>query len=221
MKITSLKNTPRNLLIRILYYIIGSAVIAFGCSIFMISNTGTDCFGMFMQGLAETLEIPYTFSHIGINVAILIVLFFFGRSYIKLGTFVSLFIMGPVIDLTVLLVGGILTDDLSYAVRLLAALASLPVTSFGLAVIITADVGIGPNDLLSVFLSEKLHFQYRFVRIAVDITWVILGVFLGGTLGIMTIVSAFLVGPISAFFLKPADRLLTGLLKENTVKKTW
>jgi len=109
-----MKRTPRDLSIRILFYIFGSAIIAFGCAIYLLSDTGNDCFNVFMHGLAKTLDIPYSASHIGINVAILIILLIFGRSYIKIGTFVSLLIMGPVTDLTVLLLGDVLTTDLPY-----------------------------------------------------------------------------------------------------------
>lgn len=206
-----MKTPSRDLIIRIIFYILGSTLIAFGCSIYLLSDTGNDCFNVFMHGVAKTLDISYSASHIGINVVILIFLLIFGRSYIKLGTFVSLFIMGPVTDLTVLLLGDILTTDLPYLLRLFIASFSLPITSFGLATIITADIGIGPNDVLSVFLSERLHRKYRWVRVCVDVSWVIIGFLLGGTLGIMTIAAAFLVGPISSFFLKPLKNLLRRL----------
>lgn len=199
---------PRDLAIRILFYIFGSAIIAFGCSIYLLSDTGNDCFNVFMHGVAKTLNVSYSVSHIGINVVILIFLLIFGRSYIKIGTFVSLLIMGPVTDLTVFLLGDIFTTDLPYLLRLFIASFSLPITSFGLATIMIADVGIGPNDLLSVFLSDKLKIKFRWVRIGVDCTWVILGVILGGVAGIMTVAAAFLVGPIASFFFKPLENLL-------------
>ena len=211
-----MKMKPRDLAIRIIFYVLGSAIIAFGCAIYLLSDTGNDCFNVFMHGVAKTLQISYSASHIGINVVILIFLLLFGRSYIKIGTFVSLLIMGPVTDLTVLLLGDILTTDLPYLVRLFVASFSLPITSFGLATIMTANVGIGPNDLLSVFLSDKLKIKFRWVRICVDCTWVILGVILGGTAGVMTVAAAFLVGPISSCFFQPLERLLAKLGVESS-----
>lgn len=206
-----MKTNPRDLAIRIAFYVFGSAIIAFGCAIYLLSDTGNDCFNVFMHGVAKTLHISYSASHIGINVVILIFLLIFGRKYIKIGTFVSLLIMGPVTDLTVFLLGDVLTSELPFLVSLFTASFSLPITSFGLATIMTANVGIGPNDLLSVFLSDKLKIKFRWVRISVDITWVILGYLLGGTVGIMTVAAAFLVGPISSCFLKPLERLLSKL----------
>jgi len=215
-----MKTTPRELAIRIASYIFGSAIIAFGCAVYLLSDTGNDCFNVFMHGVAKTLHIPYSASHIGINVVILIFLLIFGRSYIKIGTFVSLFIMGPVTDLTVLLLGGILTADLPYLLRLFIASFSLPITSFGLAVIMTANVGIGPNDLLSVFLSERFRLKYRWVRVCVDVTWVVLGWLLGGTAGIMTVAAAFLVGPISSWFLKQVEKCLKRLISKGVDSKS-
>ena len=213
-----MKTSPRELAIRIAFYVFGSAIIAFGCAVYLLSDTGNDCFNVFMHGVAKTLHIPYSASHIGINVVILFFLLLFGRSYIKIGTFVSLFIMGPVTDLTVLLLGDILTTELPYLLRLFIASFSLPITSLGLAIIISANVGIGPNDLLSVFLSERFNLKYRWVRVCVDITWVVLGWLLGGTAGIMTVAAAFLVGPISSFFLKPLGRLLDRLIAKQDTK---
>ena len=214
-----MKMKPRDLAIRIIFYVLGSAIIAFGCSIYLLSDTGNDCFNVFMHGVAKTLHISYSASHIGINVVILIFLLIFGRSHIKIGTFVSLLIMGPVTDLTVFLLGDIFTTDLPYLLRLFIASFSLPITSFGLATIMTANVGIGPNDLLSVFLSDKLKIKFRWVRICVDCTWVILGVILGGVAGVMTVAAAFLVGPISSFFLKPLENLLAKMGVEGKSTK--
>jgi len=213
-----MKKESHDLTVRMIFYILGSAIIAFGCSVYLLSDTGNDCFNVFMQGIAKTLHISYSASHIGINVVILILVLLFGRSYIKIGTFVSLLIMGPVTDLTVALLGDILTTELPYLIRLLIASFSLPITSFGLAAIMTADVGIGPNDVLSVFLSDKLNIKFRWVRICVDCTWVILGVLLGGVAGVMTVAAAFLVGPLASCFFRPMEQLLAkcrNLLKEG------
>lgn len=212
-----MKTISRELAIRIAFYIFGSALIAFGCAVYLMSDTGNDCFNVFMHGVAKTLNIPYSASHIGINVVVLIFLLIFGRKYIKIGTFVSLFIMGPVTDLTVWLLGDLITTDLPYLARLGIASFSLPITSFGLAVIMTANVGIGPNDLLSVFLSDRFHLKFRWVRMCVDISWVVLGWLLGGTAGIMTVIAAFMVGPISSAFLKPLEKMLNKMITRTAL----
>lgn len=47
----------REFILRVLYFCLGTAVCALGCSAFVLSGIGTDPFSMLMQGVARTAHI--------------------------------------------------------------------------------------------------------------------------------------------------------------------
>ena len=77
------------------------------------------------------------------------------------------------------------------------------IMAIGIATYIRADLGVGAIDLISEIISRKGNFQYRIVRVIGDISFVVIGFFLGGTVGIGTVVAAFMTGP-AVQFVRPA-----------------
>ena len=72
-----------------------------------------------------------------------------------------------------------------------------------------------PNDLIAIILTDKLQkFQFRWVRMTCDLFFVILGYILGGTVGIGTVIAAFLTGPLVQFWLPKSEFLIKQVLKE-------
>lgn len=88
----------REFILRVLYFCLGTAVCALGCSAFVLSGIGTDPFSMLMQGVARTAHISNGAAHIAINFTLLVLYFFIDRKYIRAGTFAALFITGPMIE---------------------------------------------------------------------------------------------------------------------------
>ncbi len=195
------KRSVKNLTVRTVLFALGSFIISIGVSAFVLTDTGSDTFSVFMQGVARTLGVSNGMAHILINLTMIIGILIFTKGYIKLGTIAALVIMGPSIDFVSYLLGGIITAATPFYLRLIIMALACVVCAFGLAVIICADIGIGANDLMSVILSDKAKIQFRWARISVDATLVVVGFFLGGVVGIGTIVNIILIGPIAQFFM--------------------
>ena len=79
---------------------------------------------------------------------------------------------------------------------------------------IQSDAGTGPNDLVAVVLSAKSHRKFSIVRVIVDFSFVLVGVILGGTFGIGTLVCAFVVGTAAGYFMPVSSQLV-----HNTVRR--
>ena len=86
-------------------------------------------------------------------------------------------------------------------------------SAFGMTIVIKSDAGTGPNDLVAVVASDKLHKKFSIVRIIVDVTFVVIGFLLGGSVGIGTIVCACLVGPVAGIFLPINEKWITKLTR--------
>ena len=218
------KRSLPELVTRLVLFLIGMAVIAAGTSIFVLSDTGSDPFAVFMQGVADTLHISNGIAHMGINFTYLLVILIFARQHIKIGTVAAIFICGPIIDLVSFLLSPFLNGSLNFWVRVAVMLCGCIIMGFGLAMVINADVGVSPNDLASIVISDKTHIAFRWIRIAVDLMLVTTGFLLGGVIGVGTIAGALLTGPVTQFFspfhLKLTRRIVGSVLRRPGLPET-
>ena len=108
-------------------------------------------------------------------------------------------------------------------IRLLLFLAGLVILSLASALYFTADLGVSTYDALALVWSERqTRIPFQFCRVLTDSVCVITGVFLCrlsgmsaaqifGAVGIGTVVTAFFMGPLIAFFNRTVARPLLGL----------
>ena len=82
----------------------------------------------------------------------------------------------------------------------------------GVAIYITVDIGVDPFTGVVLVLTDVLKKEYRYVKMGFDFTMVILGTVLGGKLGVVTVLTALLVGPVIQFFMN--------ILKKYWLKRT-
>ena len=79
--------------------------------------------------------------------------------------------------------------------RVASMLIGCVILAAGMSIVINSNAGTGPNDLVAVILSDKIEkVEFRWVRVGCDLFFVVLGFFLGGTVGAGTIVAVCLQG---------------------------
>lgn len=213
-KITSKRNFSEYIT-RLLILILGLAIAHLGVTLFLLSNLGSDPFNVLIQGIANILPLSHGTCHQIVCFLILGILLFVARSYIKAGTFICMFFGGPIIDFFSWLLGGLIHDGSSIIIRFVSLILGCFVLAFGMTIVIKSDAGTGPNDLVGVVISDKLHKPFGIIRVIVDFSFVIIGVLLGGIFGIGTIVCAFLIGPIADRFLPVSEKIVAKLLHKN------
>lgn len=192
------KNLARKLIVAML----GLMICGVGVGIFLYSGLGVDPASVFELGIAKVFHITYGTASAAINVVILAIVFFLDRSYINIASILAIFGIGYTADLTNFVLGLFLKGEQHIGVRIVMIVIGLLIMSTGIAAYIRADLGVGAIDLISEIISNKLKISYRGVRIGADITFVIVGFLLGGTVGIGTVLAAFMTGP-SVQFLRP------------------
>jgi uncharacterized membrane protein YczE len=121
-------------------------------------------------------------------------------------------------DFTVWIVQEKLGFEPVFLLKLIIMLAFLVIFGFGIALYMEAKMGTAPYDTLGDIIDERTHgkIPYRYARIILDVTCVLVGVAFGLTrgkmvFGICTIVLACGTGLIAGFFRK----LLTAGNKEK------
>lgn len=201
---------------RVILLLVGLTVAHFGVTLFLLADLGSDPFNVLIQGLFRFFPWPafmtHGYVHMGVSFLIILVLLAVDRDYIRVGTLLCMILGGPIIDVFTLLLGGIVNAQSPMALRLAALVAGCVILAFGMTMVINSKAGTGPNDLVAVVISDKTRWKFGAVRIAVDICFALAGFLLGGTVGLGTVICAFLVGPAAQIFMPVSGKLCAGVL---------
>ena len=214
-----MKRSLKETCARLVILFIGLTIAHLGVSLFLLADLGSDPFNVLVQGIFRNLQSIFRFVthgtvHMTICFLIMAILFFVDKTYIKIGTIVCMFCGGPIIDFFTLLLQGVINSGNPIFVRMLTLAAGCVILSFGMTIVMKSDAGVGPNDLVAISISDKLHKPFGRTRIIVDITFVALGFLLGGAIGIGTIICACLVGPVAEIFLPIQQKWILSVLRK-------
>ncbi|HSX60084.1 MAG TPA: hypothetical protein VLF18_07800 [Tahibacter sp.] len=175
--------------------------------------------GLWLYGVAIALMIegalgasPWDVFHLGVSrhlpvsFGTVMVLAAFGvllawiplRQMPGLGTVANTLLLGPFADLNLALLA---TPD-TLPLRCLYLIGGVATCAFATALYVGAQLGPGPRDGLMTGLARRTGWSIRRVRTAIEVSVLAVGVLLGGTVGVGTIVFALGVGPVTQFFLR-------------------
>lgn len=222
-----------NLIKRLVMFFVGMSIIQFGVALFLKTSIGSDSFTVFTEGLATVLNKTglkdLSIVHMitgraevtpGVaNMIILIVLFIgiliVDRKRIKIGTLICVIGVGPIIDLGVKAVSYFPIESANIFVKMLLVLGGCFIIAVGFSIMSESDIGVAPNDIVPFIIKDKLNCQYRWVRIAFDATFLIVGFILGGKVGIGTIISMLAIGPFIQFCLPYGKNVVEFIINEK------
>lgn len=212
-----MKKSGKEIFLRVVILIVGLTIAHLGVTLFLLANLGTDPFNVLIQGLHRLIgstKITHGTVHISICFLIILILLFVDRSYIGIGTIICMFCGGPIIDFFTLLLEPLFAGEVSLFVRIAVNFLGCVILAFGMTIVIKSEAGTGPNDLVAVVISDKLKKPFGIVRVIVDLVFTGIGFALGGTIGIGTIICAFLVGPVANFFFPPVEKTVKKLVSK-------
>ena len=197
---------------------IGLAIAHLGVTLFLLSDLGTDTFTVFAQGLARKAGWSVGMMQMTTVCVVMVIMLFTTKGYVKPGTVVCAVCGGPIIDFFTMLLGGYINADSSMVLRVLSVVAGCVILALGMSIVINSNAGTGPNDLVAIILSDKINqvkkVEFRWVRMACDVVFVILGFLLGGTVGAGTIVAVFLTGPTVQFWLPKTKKIIRRIIAD-------
>lgn len=198
---------------RILISLVGLILCGVGVSTFLYSGMGVDPASVFELGIAKVFKISYGTSSALINVVILLVVFFIDKNYINISSLIAIFGIGYTADFVRKILSILIQGEPNLILKLVLILIGLFIMSCGIATYIMADLGVGAIDLISEIISRKSKMQYRLVRVIGDVAFVVIGFLLGGTVGVGTVVAAFLTGPTVQLVRPSIEKVLNAFFK--------
>jgi uncharacterized membrane protein YczE len=156
----------------------------------VLAALGLDPWDVFHQGLARHSPFPIGTWSIIVGAAVLL-LWFPLRQRPGLGTVSNVFVIGLVINAVLALIPA----PTSLAVRIVTLGAAVLLNGIATGAYIGAGMGPGPRDGLMTGLAQRGG-SIRVVRTGIELTVLLAGFLLGGTVGIGTLVYALAIGPL-------------------------
>ena len=203
-----------NMVKRVVMTVISIIVMGFGIALFNVSGFGVDPFTSMNMNISSTLGIGYGTYQLIVNAVIIVfVVIVAHRGLIGVGTVINMVGVGYSCEFFSGLIAPHISNSLAVRICLLAA--GIIVLCFSCSLFFVSNIGVGPYDSLSFMLSQFTHIHYKWLRVMTDIAVIIIGLVVSGGLtsllkgdisgvkniGIGTIITAFMMGPLVNFFL--------------------
>lgn len=175
-----------------------------GIGFFMFPVLGPDPASVFIEGLGSQLGLNYGQSSLIVNGVVALVIFFIDRRFVHIASVTMLFTGGFVADITSGLLGTVVVGIESAPIpfRFLFTIAGGLLLSIGVVIYTDQDLGAAAIDGMAELATFRTKQDYSKIKRLVDLVMLVIGYFLGGTVGFGTVYLAFTTGPTISFLRK-------------------
>ena len=183
---------------------IGLTLFGIGEGLLLVSFTGASPWSVLAQGISNYVD--FSIGTITFLISLFVIfLWIFLKQKPGMGTVLNAIIIAAMIDICLKHVS---TPE-SFELKISLAIFAVIITGVGSGIYLVANLGPGPRDGLMTGIQKKTNFPIASVRAFLEISVVSIGWYLGGTVGIGTLLFAFGIGPCVAFGLFIVDKFST------------
>jgi len=170
---------------------IGYFLYGLGIVLTVNANRGLAPWSVFHQGLANQLHITMGVATQVVGLLILVLDFIFGER-LGWGTIGNVVFIGTFIDLIML--NNWIPIPESIVVSYGMMLVGLVVMALATYSYLSAQLGAGPRDGLMIAMTKRINLSVGWIRNMIEAVVLIAGYFMGGSVGLGTLVMAILFG---------------------------
>ncbi len=181
---------PQPRLKRLVFLTVGLVLFGFSLALLVSAELGLDPWDVFHQGLAETLGLRLGVAVVGTSLLVLL-LWIPLRQPPGIGTLANAVAVGVVFEASI----AVLPEVSSLVARSGLLVGAILLNAVGTGLYIGAGLGPGPRDGLMTGLAAR-GLPLRVVRTGIEVTVLVIGWLLGGTVGIGTVLFAVTIGPL-------------------------
>ena len=204
-KVNWTSDKPHNLkpkLSTFFFLCFGLMLFGLGEGLLIVSFTGASPWSVLAQGISLKVNLTIGTITLLISIAVLILWIPLGQKP-GMGTILNALIIALMIDLCIKFV----PTPSNYINQLILAIVSVITVGIGGGIYLVSNLGSGPRDGLMVGLQKKTNLPIALVRAVLEITVVSAGWYLGGIVGVGTLLFAFGIGPCVALGLYLVDKI--------------
>lgn len=178
---------------KVIRLFVGFTVIAFGTTLMINAGLGLNPWGTFTVGMMKWTGLSFGRLSQLIGLCLIVVTFFLG-SKPKLVTFLDMVVIGQIIEFFSQFKAWIRPE--TFLLQLMVSVAGLVIFSVGVYLYLSSGYGAGPRDGFMIALMHKVNMKVTFVKPMTEIAVMSIGVFMGGPIGIGTVIVAVFGGKI-------------------------
>ena len=180
----------------------GLMLFGLGEGLLIVSLTGASPWSVLAQGISLNVNLSIGTITLIISIAVLILWIPLGQKP-GLGTILNALIIALMIDICIEFV----PTPSTFSHQLILAIFSVIIVGIGGGIYLVSNLGAGPRDGLMIGLQKVSNLPIAAVRATLEITVVSVGWYLGGTVGIGTLLFALGIGPCVALGLFLVDKI--------------
>ena len=180
----------------------GLSLFGLGEGLLIVSFTGASPWSVLAQGISLNINLSIGTITLLISLAVLVLWIPLGQKP-GMGTIFNALIIAIMIDLCIKFV----PTPSNYIHQLILAIISVITVGIGGGIYLVSNLGAGPRDGLMIGLQKLTKLPIAVVRAALEISAVSVGWYLGGTVGVGTLLFAFGIGPCVALGLYLVDKI--------------
>ena len=174
----------------LVFLVLGLSLFAIGETLLITANQGVSPWTVLAQGISFQTNLSIGFTTFIVSLIVLI-LWYPLKQKPGLGTILNIVLISIIIDLTI----PILPYPKSFLFQIIQSIIAVFIVGLGSGFYLTANLGPGPRDGLMTGLQSLTNQPIALIRTIIEVSAVGLGFYLGGIVGIGTLLFAFGIGP--------------------------
>ena len=180
----------------------GLTLFGLGEGLLIVSLSGASPWSVLAQGIS--LNVNYSIGVITFIISVIVLIMWIPlKQKPGMGTILNALIIAGMIDLCI----NFVPSPESYISQIILAIVAVLTVGIGGGIYLVANLGPGPRDGLMIGLQKVSNLPIATVRAFIEISVVSFGWYLGGTVGIGTLLFAFGIGPAVALGLYLVDKI--------------
>jgi uncharacterized membrane protein YczE len=180
----------------------GLTLFGLGEGLLIVSLSGASPWSVLAQGIS--LNVKYSIGVITFIISVIVLIMWIPlKQKPGMGTILNALIIAGMIDLCI----NFVPSPESYISQIILAIVAVLTVGIGGGIYLVANLGPGPRDGLMIGLQKVSNLPIATVRAFIEISVVSVGWYLGGTVGIGTLLFAFGIGPAVALGLYLVDKI--------------
>ena len=184
------------------FLVFGLTIFGFGEGLLILSTTGNSPWSVLAEGISNISNLSIGAATFFVSVTVLF-FWIFLKQKPGIGTIFNIIIISVMIDVTLYF----FDPPQSILSKYVLAIFSVILVGLGSGIYLVANLGPGPRDGLMTGLTKITNLPIALVRACLEISVVIVGWYLGGTVGVGTLIFAFGIGPCVALGLYLVNKL--------------
>lgn len=183
-------------------FLVLSASFLFGICIlcYIYASIGSDSITVFEEGMSKFFHITIGNAINIYNITFIVLALLISRKNMGWASILNAVVIGSLVNLLEPIIKPLLILSSGIYYRLLLFAVGQILCCLACALLIISGAGMSAIDALAEKLASTLNIKFKYGRISIDAILMLLGYLMGGVIGIGSILTIILTGPMISFF---------------------